>query len=59
MASVLAIQILFVYLGGAVLRTVPLEAKELLFTLALSLSVFPIDILRKFIRRILGKKDGF
>ena len=32
---------------------------ELLFTLLLSLSVFPIDFLRKLFLRILHKKEGF
>ncbi len=53
------IQILFTYLGGSVLRTAPLLRSELLYTLLLSLSVFPIDIMRKLVLRIFGKKEGF
>ena len=53
------IQILFTYLGGSVLRTAPLLRSELLFTLLLSLSVFPIDILRKLVLRFFNKKEGF
>ena len=53
------VQILFVYLGGSVLRTIPLTVSELCFTLLLSLSVFPIEILRKLIWRLRGKKEGF
>ena len=53
------IQILFTYLGGSILRTAPLVKDELLFTLFLALSVFPIDILRKLILKIFGKKEGF
>ena len=58
MGAILTIQILFVYLGGSVLRTVPLTAKELLVTMALSLSVFPADILRKAVLRLRKKKSG-
>ena len=53
------IQILFTYLGGSVLRTAPLLRSELLYTLLLSISVFPIDIIRKLLLRIFGKKEGF
>ena len=54
-----AIQILFTYLGGSVLRTAPLLSSELSFTMLLALSVFPVDILRKLLLRLFGKKDGF
>lgn len=59
MAAVLAIQIAFVYLGGAVLRTVPLTAAELLWTMLLSLSVFPVELLRRLLWRLRGRHDGF
>ena len=59
MGAILTIQILFVYLGGSVLRTVPLTARELLVTMALSLSVFPADILRKAVLRLRKKKTGY
>ena len=57
MAAVLFIQLLFVYLGGSVLRTAPLTLPELAFTMLLSLSVFPFEFLRKLLsRRLYGKK---
>ena len=59
MTAVCAIQILFVYLGGSVLRTIPLLAEELGFTLLLSLTVFPVELLRKLLWRLTGHKDGF
>ena len=59
MTAVSAIQLLFVYIGGSVLRTAPLTLGELIFTLFFSLLVFPLDLLRKFWRRFRGKKDGF
>lgn len=59
MGAILTIQILFVYLGGSVLRTVPLTARELFVTMALSLAVFPADILRKAVLRLRKKKSGY
>ena len=59
MILILTVQILFIYLGGSVLRTVPLSANELKITLLLALSVFPADLLRKMLLRLIGKKRGF
>ena len=59
MVLILTVQILFIYLGGSVLRTVPLELDELKITLLLALCVFPADLLRKLFLRIIGKKRGF
>ncbi len=59
MLAVLAVQILFVYIGGAVLRTAPLTAKELGVTFLLSLTVFPVEGVRKVWRRLSGKSEGY
>ena len=59
MAAVLVIQILFVYLGGPVLRTAPLTARELGVTSLLALAVFPIELIRKAWRRIRGRRQGY
>ena len=59
MLSVATVQILFVYLGGSVLRTVPLLTEELVFTLLLSLLVLPADLLRKLCWRLSGGRKGF
>ena len=59
MAAVLFIQILFVYLGGSVLRTAPLTARELFVTAALALCVIPFDFIRKLIWRLLAGKRGY
>jgi magnesium-transporting ATPase (P-type) len=59
MSAISAVQILFVYLGGEVLRTVPPLMSELSFTLALSLLVFPAEFIRKLLWRLRGRKDGF
>ena len=59
MAAVLAIQIAFVYLGGEVLRTAPLTLRELLVTAAVALFVFPAELLRKLLFRLLFGKRGY
>ena len=59
MSAVLAVQLIFVYLGGAVLRTAPLTARELLMTMLLSLLVFPADFLRKLLWRFFVGKRGY
>lgn len=58
MIAVCTIQLAFVYLGGSVLRTVPLTSRELAFTFAAALLVFPIDALRKIFFRIFSKDKG-
>ena len=57
--SVAFVQLLFTYVGGAVLRTVPLTSSELLFSLSASLAAIPAGIIHTLIRRLRGKTDGF
>ncbi len=59
MLAVMGIQILFVYLGGTLLRTAPLTAEELGLTFALAALVFPVELLRKLIWRLKGRRDRF
>ena len=59
MVAVLITQILFVYLGGSVLRTAPLTATELGTTFLLALPVFPIELIRKIGHRLSGKNEGY
>jgi magnesium-transporting ATPase (P-type) len=59
MAAVLGVQILFVYIGGEVLRTAPLTAQELGITFLLALTVFPADFARKVWRRLSGRNEGY
>lgn len=59
MTAVCAIQTAFIYLGGSVLRTVPLTPAELAFTLLLSLLVIPADFLRKLAWRFGGNREGY
>ena len=59
MAIISIIQILFVYLGGTVLRTAPLTLSELGFTMLLALSVFPAEMVRKLLYRAIHGKNGY
>lgn len=59
MSAVLIIQIGFVYLGGEVLRTVPLTPRELAWAMFFSLAVFPIDFLRKLFWRLRKNGGGY
>ncbi len=59
MVMICAVQIVFIYLGGSVLRTLPLTLSELTYTLSLSLLVVPAELLRRILWRIRGKKNGF
>ncbi len=59
MTAVLVVQILFVYIGGTVLRTAPLTLSELGLTSALALLVFPVEFIRKILWRLKGRGEGF
>ncbi len=59
MLTITAVQIAFVYLGGAVLRTAPLSTRELLASLAFSALVLPAELIRKLIWRGFFGKRGF
>lgn len=59
MTAVLVVQLLFVYIGGSVLRTAPLTLPELGLTSAMALTVFPIEWLRKIWWRLTGHNEGF
>lgn len=59
MTAVLAVQLIFVYLGGSVLRTAPLTARELGVTMLLSLAVFPAELLRKLLWRFFHGRRGY
>lgn len=52
------IQISFVYLGGAALRTTPLLMGELAMTLACAIAAIPADLVRKIAWRLGGHKEG-
>ncbi len=59
MVAILVIQVLFIYLGGSVLRTSPLLPRELVLTMLFSLSVFPAEVIRKALWRLRGRRGGY
>ena len=59
MCSVAFVQLIFTYLGGSILRTVPLSASELWFSLSMALAALPAGVAHIFWRRLRGKNDGF
>ncbi len=60
MAAVATVQIGFVYLGGSILRSAPLEGRELLTAFLCALMVFPAEIVRKLLWRFLcGRGRGY
>jgi magnesium-transporting ATPase (P-type) len=59
MIAVLIVQIVFVYLGGSVLRTMPLTAGELMVTALLALSVLPAEKVRGLLWRMRGRRERY
>ena len=59
MLLIAVIQVAFIYLGGAVLRTAPLTAIELRATLAFSLCIIPFDFLFKTVFALKGKNNSY
>ena len=49
------VQIIMIYYGGSIFRTVPLNVKEFIIMLLLSFTVVPVDVLRKKICKNYGK----
>lgn len=50
---IFTVQISFIYIGGEVLRTVPLQAIEWLYVLMFALILIPVDLFRKQIRNVI------
>ncbi len=50
------VQILMIYFGGSMFRTVPLSINEFIVMLLLSFTVVPFDMIRKIICKKYGKK---
>ncbi|MGM9681140.1 MAG: cation-translocating P-type ATPase, partial [Eubacteriales bacterium] len=51
MAAVTVVQLLMIYFGGTVFRSVPLPLTKLLFVFALSLLIVPFELIRRLILR--------
>ncbi|MBO4979699.1 MAG: calcium-translocating P-type ATPase, PMCA-type [Clostridia bacterium] len=59
MLAISVIQIGFVYLGGDLLRTMPLSVSEILTALSIALLVFPFEFIRKLIWKISVSRAGY
>lgn len=47
------VQTTFIYIGGEVLRTVPLQPKEWLYMVMFAIVLIPVDLVRKLVRNVL------
>ena len=56
---IVIVQIILIYYGGELFRTVGLSLKEFEIMLLLSMTVVPVDWIRKIILRSKGLKGGF
>ncbi len=52
LSIIFMMQILFTYIGGEILRTVPLSFNEWFYPLSLAILIIPIDLIRKLIRNL-------
>ncbi|MBE6662147.1 MAG: calcium-translocating P-type ATPase, PMCA-type [Ruminococcaceae bacterium] len=59
MLAISVIQIGFVYLGGDLLRTMPLYLSEILTALSMALLVFPAEFLRKLVWKLAVSRTGY
>jgi len=59
MLAISVIQIGFVYLGGEVLRTMPLYPREMLTALSAALLVFPFEFIRKLVWKLAVHRSGY
>lgn len=55
---IIVVQIIIMYYGGSLFRTVPLNLKEFIIMFFLSMTVVPVDVLRKIIFKKIGKKGS-
>ncbi len=58
-ALISTIQLLMVYRGGELFRTVPLPPRLLFRVVLLALTVIPADLIRKYFSRLSGKERSF
>ncbi len=57
MLLVAAVQLIIIFFGGSVFRTVPLTAKEILTVALFAVTVFPADLMIKAFTLLSGKKN--
>lgn len=57
MALIVVIQVLLTYIGGRILRTAPLTAREWMVVAVFALSIIVVDLLRKACCKLLGRGE--
>lgn len=50
-AFIIVVQVVLMYYGGTMFRTVPLNLKEFIFMMIMSFTVVPVDVLRKIVTK--------
>ncbi len=48
--TIFAVQTIFIYIGGEILRTVPLQPMEWLYVVMFAVILIPVDLIRKLVR---------
>ena len=56
MIFIVIVQVILMYYGGEMFRTVPLTLKEFMIMILFSITVVPVDIIRKIMSKKYGKK---
>lgn len=57
-AFIVFVQLLIIYYGGTLFRTVSINCKQLSFVLLISFSIIPVDLIRKIILKLKNKNVG-
>ena len=52
------VQLLIIYYGGNMFRTISIDCKQLLAVILISFSIIPVDLIRKYILKLNNKNDG-
>ena len=55
---IVAIQLLIIYYGGSLFRTVSINCQQMLIVLLISFSIIPVDLMRKYILKCKNKNTG-
>jgi len=55
---IIVVQLIIIYFGGTLFRTVAINPKQLLFVIFISLSIIPVDLIRKLFLKVRNKNIG-
>lgn len=57
-AFIILVQLIIIYYGGTLFRTVSISIRQLSFVLLISISIIPVDLIRKVILKMKNKNVG-